>query len=362
MPFFQYKGIRITGIAAAVPTEKVKATDFYARYGEETVDKFMAMTGIEEFRRTKPHQTASDLGYAAAEKLLNGKKIDRDSIGALIFTGLSPDYRRPATACILHKRLELSKECAAFDVGLGCSAITYSIQNICSMMSCSDIQRALLIVGETSTKMVNPNDRSVSMLFGDAGAAMLFERDESAPDISVLLKTDGTGYRTLIAPAGGFRNLDASHEDMTWPDGNVRSLYNTYMNGTDVFTFSITDVPKSVKEFIEKTGNSIEFYDCFAFHQANRYILRQLSKKLKIPTEKMPLCMARYGNTSAPGTALALCDAYGDKQDMPLRTMFCCFGIGLSWGVASALINADDIYPVFETDEIFEEGIINEPF
>ncbi len=362
MPFFRYKGIKICGIAAAVPTEKVKATDFYDRYGKETVDKFVAMTGIEEFRRTKSHQTASDLGYVAAEQLLARKGIDRDSIGALVFIAHSTDYRRPATACVLHKRLGLPKDCAAFDVGLGCSAIAYGIQTICSMMSCSDMQRALLIVGESLTKMVNPNDRSVNMLFGDGGAALLFEKDEDAPEISVLLKSDGNGYRAIIAPAGGFRNLDASRKDMTWPDGNVRSLYNTYMNGTDVFTFTITDVPKTIKEFIDKTGTPVESYDCLAFHQANRYIHKQLSKKLKIPSDKMPLCLDKYGNTSAPATALVLCDAYGEKQATSLKTMFCCFGVGLSWGVASAVIDSDDIYPVFETDEIFEEGIINQPF
>ena len=363
MPFFSFQNIKIVGIASAVPVQKVDVNSFKAIYGEDSVNKFVSMTGVKEFRKTKPHQTASDLGYIAAEKIIKDKNIDRNTIGALAFIAHSTDYRRPATACVLHKRLGLAKDCASFDVGLGCSAIVYGIQTICSMMANSDIQRGLLIVGESLTKVVNPKDRSVNMLFGDGGAAVLFEKTtESVPVIHVITKTDGTGYRQIIAPAGGFRNLNASSEDMIWPDGNVRSLYNTCMHGTDVFAFTISDVPKTVKEFLSKTRTAVDDYDCFAFHQANQYIHKQLSRKLRIPFEKMPLCLDKYGNTSAPAVALALCEAYGDVYEQIIKTMFCCFGVGLSWGVASATINTNDILSVIETDEIFEEGIINEPF
>lgn len=363
MPFFRYQGLKITGMAAAVPTERVHVASFYEEFGEESVKRFSEMTGVKEFRRAKPHQTASDLGYTAAERIITEKKVDRETIGALVFIAHSTDYRRPATACVLHKRLGLSKNCAAFDVNLGCSAIVYGIQTVCSMMANSDIERGLLIVGETLTKMVNPKDKSVNMLFGDGGAAILFEKSDDAKEhIMVSLKTDGNGYRSIIAPAGGFRNMDAPREDMVWPDGNTRNLYNSYMNGTDVFSFTISDVPRTVKEFMNITETTPDDYDCFAFHQANQFIHKQLSKKLKIPMEKMPLCLDRFGNTSAPAAALALCDAYGeDSSTAPIRTMLCCFGVGLSWGVASVAIKPEDIFPIMETDEIFEEGIINQP-
>lgn len=364
MPFFSFTNVKITGIAAAVPKQRVSVEDFKEQYGEEAVAKFVSMTGIKEFRKTLPHQTASDLGYVAAEQILTDQHIDRSTIGALVFIAHSTDYRRPATACVLHKRLGLSKDCSVFDVGLGCSAIAYGMQLICSMLASSDIERGLLIVGESLTKITNPKDRTVNMLFGDGGAAMLFEKSgEPVSPIHVINKTDGNGYKDIIAPAGGFRNIDAPKEEMVWPDGNIRSLYNTYMNGTDVFSFTISDVPKTIKEFLDKTKTTIADYDCFAFHQANRFIHKQLSKKLKIPFEKMPLCLDRYGNTSAPAVALALCDAYGGTHEQVfLKTMFCCFGIGLSWGVASVIVDTSIIYPVIETDDIFEEGIINEPF
>lgn len=361
MPFFHYDNIKVSGVSSAVPVNKVSLEEFKNRFGKDTVEKFSKMTGVKEFRKTREHQTASDLGYAAAEALLAHKSVSREDIGALVFIAHSVDYRRPATACVLHKRLGLSKECAAFDIGLGCSATVYGIQVLSSMMANSDISKVLLVTGETLTKMVNPNDRSVAMLFGDGGSAVLLEKKEGS-QIDVLLRTDGEGYKAIIAPAGGYRNMDAPRVDEEWPDGNIRNLYNTYMNGTDVFSFTISDVPAAVKDFWKKSGSKAEDYDCFALHQANQYITKQLSKKLKIPFEKIPLCLDRYGNTSAPAVTMALCDRYGDRTGEQVRTMFCCFGVGLSWGVASATIDADDILPVIETDEVFEEGIINQPF
>ena len=361
MAFFHYDNIHIVGVASAVPTQRVIVDSFADNFGKETVEKFSKMTGIKEFRRTFEHQTASDLGYAAADKLLSEKNINRDEIGALIFIAHSVDYRRPATACVLHKRLGLSKDCASFDIGLGCSATVYGLQVVGSMMANSDITKALLITGESLTKMVNPGDKSVAMLFGDGGSAILLEKQHGFP-MDILLRTDGNGYNAIIAPAGGYQNMDVPRRDEVWPDGNIRNLYNTYMNGTDVFSFTITEVPTAISDFVERTGIGIEEYDCFAFHQANQFISKQLAKKFKIPMETMPLCLDRYGNTSAPAVTMALCDRYGEESGGEIKTLFCCFGVGLSWGVASARISVDDIHPIIETDEIFEEGIINEPF
>ncbi len=362
MPYFQFNYIKVSGVASAVPTEIVKVSDFAAQYGEDYVTKFSASTGIKQFRRTKPHQTASDLCFAAAEKIISEKEIQREEIGALVFVAHSTDYRRPATACVLHKRLGLDKNCVAFDISLGCSAFVYGMQVVCSLMANSDINKALLLVGESLTKMVNPKDKSVNMLFGDGGAAILLEKTEKETPIKGILKTDGTGYKAIIAPGGGFRNIDAPTQDFTWPDGNVRSLYNTNMQGDDVFGFTISQVPRTIKEFLAKTEVDINSYDCLAFHQANKYISQMLCKKLKCSEEKMPLCLDRYGNTSAPAIPLVLCDTYGeDNSNQELRVLACGFGVGLSWGVCSLNINTADVYPIIETDEIFEEGIINSP-
>ena len=362
MPYFNFKNIRIAGVACAVPTRIVKADDFAGQYGQDAVDRFKESTGITQYRKTSKYQTASDLGYVAAEKILQENSIDRSTIGALVFVAHSTDYRRPATACVLHKRLHLSKDCAAYDIGLGCSAFVYGLQVVCSMMQSSDISRALLVVGESLTKMVYPSDKSVTMLFGDGGASILLEKTDIESNIRGLLKSDGNGYKAIIAPAGGFRNMDAPRDPFTWHDGNVRTLYNTIMSGDDVFGFTISDVPRTVKEFLEKTNTAIENYDCLAFHQANQFISKMLCKKLKVDSSKMPLCLDRYGNTSAPAVPLVICDKYGnDEKSEDINFLMCGFGVGLSWGVCSAVINSSKIYPVIETDEVFEEGIINSP-
>ena len=360
MPFFQFKNISITGIATAVPTTRVRVSDFKDQFGEEYCQKFIESTGIHEFRKTLEHQTASDLCFVAAEKIIEEKKIDRESIGVLVFVAHSTDYRRPATACVLHHRMRLNKDCAAFDINLGCSAFVYGIQVICSMMQSSNIDKGLLLVGESLTKMTHPKDKSVAMLFGDGGAAVLLEKKEAQTEISGLLKTDGTGYKAIIAPAGGFRNMNAPRTEFTWPDGNVRTLYNTNMQGEEVFSFTISDVPRTVKQFLTETNTTVDDYDCLAFHQANQFIQKVLVKKLKIIADKMPLCLDRYGNTSAPAIPMVICDTYGnDTSDRNLHFLMCGFGVGLSWGVCSAIINTKDIIPIIETDDIFEEGIIN---
>ena len=270
MPNFQFQHIRIAGIASAVPTKVVKSTDFISSFGEEAVRKFVEMTGVQEHREVSEHQTASDLAFVAAEKLLREKQIDPADIRLLVFGSHSGDYRRPGTFSVLHKRLGLSKDCAAFDVGLGCSAFVYCIQTAASMLSCSDARMALVLVGETLSRLTYKEDRSTAMLFGDGGSAILLQKTEEENAIQGKLCTDGTGYRAIIVPAGGFRNLEDTHDPMTWADGCTRTLYNTNMNGTDVFSFTITKVPKTIKEFLDETKQDINEFDCLAFHQANR--------------------------------------------------------------------------------------------
>lgn len=358
MPVFKYSNIKITGMASAVPKNIVKPDDFKDQFGDAEVEKFMAMTGIRETRRTSEFQTASDLGYTAAEKLLNFKNIDKTEIGALVFGTTSPDYRRPASAFVIHKRLGLSVETAVFDLGLGCSSMIYGIQVVASMMSNSDIKKALLIVGDTAAKTTYPKDRASIMLVGEASVAVLLEKSEESEPIISLTRSDGNGYRYLILPGGGYRNLNASREPEMCADGNQRTLHHSYMQGTSVFTFTISDVPKLIKDYWTLTNTTVDDYDCFAFHQANLYILKQIARKLKIPEDKMPLTLSKFGNTSGASQVITLCDAFSGLENKEINTLFCGFGVGLSWGAFSARINSSDILPVIEDDTFFEEGVI----
>jgi 3-oxoacyl-[acyl-carrier-protein] synthase-3 len=197
------------------------------------------------------------------------------------------------------------------------------------------------------------------MLVGEASVAVLLEKTEGCEPIKSLVRSDGSGYRYLIVPGGGYRNLNASHEVVVCADGNKRSLHNSFMQGTSVFTFTISDIPKAIKDFWNLTNTTVDDYDCFAFHQANLYILKQIAKKLKIPLEKMPLSLVKYGNTSGASQVITLCDAFGGIDGQRINTLLCGFGVGLSWGVSSVVINTSDILPIIEDDTFFEEGVIN---
>lgn len=282
MAYFSFKGIKVSGIACAVPSNEVKTESYKPIFGEDEVEKFMDMTGVRASRRTSEHQTASDLGYRAAKELLAKKNIDVNEIGALIFSSHSPDYRRPATAFVLQYRLGVPKEAVCYDISLGCSSLVVGMQTLASIMGTCDMKYGLLFVGDTAGKSVCPTDRSSAMLFGEAGAVMLLEKTGNDKDrINALIRSDGSGFRYMIVPGGGYRNLHASEELVMCEDGNERSLMNSFIQGTAVFTFTIFDVPRLIKDFFAQTGTSPYDYDCYAFHQANLYILKQIAKKLK---------------------------------------------------------------------------------
>ena len=353
-----FENIKISGITCAVPTTKEILLEKYAPlFGKETVQKFSNMTGVVSRHIALKEQTASDLAYAAAKKLVEYKNIERSSIGILIFVTQTPDYRIPSTACVLHHRLGLSKDCVAFDINLGCSGYVYGLQTILSLMHSSNIKKGLLLVGDTSNKGIAPEDKSSCMLFGDAGAATLLEKSPGSPNIHTAMRTDGNGYKAIIIPAGAYRNIDASKKMTLWGDGNFRSDYDLYMNGTDVFNFSISEAPKLINEFMIEENTSVDDYDMLILHQANEFILKQLMKRTKFPKEKTPISMDRYGNTSVTSIPLTLADKYGNHFDDGMKNILMCgFGVGLSWGVVSAKINTGDILPIIETNDYFTGG------
>lgn len=363
MAFFKYNNIKVAGVACAVPKNIILTETYKSLFGDEEVEKFMEMTGVRSSHRTLEHQTCSDLGFRAASELLAHKGVKPEEIGAVIFSSHSPDYRRPATAFVLQYRLGIPKEAVCYDISLGCSSLVVGMQTVASIMNTGDIQKALLFVGDTAGKSVYPEDRSSAMLFGEAGAVMLLEKtDDPNEEINALVRSDGSGYRYMIVPGGGYRNLHASEDVVMCEDGNPRTLMNSFIQGTSVFTFTIFDVPRLIKDFFAQTETAPDQYDCFAFHQANLYILKQIAKKTKIDFERMPITLDRYGNTSGASAVVSLCDKYGNSnENKTLKVMACGFGIGISLGATSFEINTADILPIFEDDAIFEDGLITDP-
>lgn len=356
MANFEFHDLKVAGIASVVPKNLVDMRDLAEVYGEDAVKKTIAGTGIKMAHRAAPEQTASDLGYAAAKRLLDDKNILPESIGIFVFVTQSPDYRRPSSASILHGKLGLPLGCAAMEVNLGCSGFMYGLETVAAMMNSSREKYALLVLGETASKLTNIKDRSTNMLYGDGACALLLERSEGAAPIWIKLMSDGSRHRAIILPAGGFRDMNASRDEFVCSDGNTRSLYDIHMDGTAVFSFTITDVPASINSFMEDFHTNIQDYDYVFLHQANEFIIKQFIRKFKLKKESVPVSLDRYGNTGGVSIPLTICDRLGDADEGTKRIFASGFGIGLSWGIAVFEVDTANVLPIEETDYFDEKG------
>lgn len=357
----EFNNIALTGLSSCVPENVESLEKYHNVFGKESVDKFIKTTGVLKRHMTINGQTSSDLAYVAAEKLLNFKKIDRKAIGALVFITQTPDYRLPATAYVLQSRLGLSQNCICFDVNHGCCGYVYGLGILSSIIANSNIDFGLLLTGDVVSKYIAPEDKSVCMLMADAGTATLLEKKDLSNKLTAVYKSDGESFRSVIIPAGASRNLDATKERSIWErDGNVRSDYDLFMDGMEIFTYGITNVPKIVKEYFKNDNKSVDDYDSLVMHQANLYLMEQIAKRIGFPAEKIPISIDRYGNTSVNSIPLSIVDTYADKEQGKLLSLLLCgFGGGMSLGVVDIKINTDDILSMIFSDDMYREGAIS---
>lgn len=344
------KGIKIAGVSVALPTQKIPVTAYNEAFGIETIQKFTETTGVESICRSIPQQTASDLGFEAAKNLFEQKKINKEEIGILVFITQKPDFRAPASSFIIHQRLELSADCLCVDINLACSGFIVALHSIHVLLQNSDAQKALLITADTSHKTLSPFDRTMIMLFGDSGSAILLEKTPDFYETHFAIRSDGNRFKSIITPSGAYRNRNAPLERVEWSDGIARSDYDTHMKGMDVFGFSISDVPKLIKDFLSDLDKTPDDYDYFTLHQANLYILKQISRKIKIPMEKIPVSLDRFGNNSSNSVPLVLSDHFSDIPSTKLHLFMSGFGAGLSWACADITIDSEAILPIIYTD------------
>jgi 3-oxoacyl-[acyl-carrier-protein] synthase-3 len=351
-------GVKVAGVASAIPATKVNSTAYNAVFGEEVVKKTIESTGVLSTYHSVKGQTASDLAYVAAKNLLEKQNISPSEIGILIFISAHHDYIAPATAFVLQKRLGISIDSIVFDVNLGCSGFVYGLQLGAALLKTSNTNKALILFGDSSSRVVSPKDTSC-LLFGDSGAALLLEKTFNSSDVmSFGLKSDGNRFNEIYVPAGGFRHMDCPHNLIVEEDGKERSGYHSHMNGTNVFVFSVTDVPNLVREFMKEQNLTENDVDMLFMHQPNLFILKNLMRKLKFPKEKVPMTIDKFGNTSAVSIPITLCDYYGARKDGVKQMLFLGFGIGLSWGVSYMPVDTEVICPVIKTDEFFEDGLL----
>ncbi len=280
----------------------------------------------------------SDLCQVATERLLKKLEWTSESIDALIFVTQTPDYVLPATSCSLQRRLGLSKRCAVFDVNLGCSGYVYGLWLAARILDGIGFRRALLLVGDTISRIVSPSDRSTAMLFGDAGTATALERSDDSFDMLFELGSDGSGENSLIVPAGSFR-CPSTYETGIRSEregGNLRSDEDLFMDGAEVFNFTTREVVPLIQNILARRGWSTEELDALVLHQASQFILKHLAKRLGLPDEKVPSTLAHYGNTSSASIPLTMVAALGDRVATgALRLLLAGFGVGWSWGAVT---------------------------
>ena len=343
MAYLEIPNISIKGIAACVPKNVVNNRDLTDTFSPEELEKIISAVGIETRRYVNKNVCASDLCFFAAEKLLNDLQIDRNSIDVLIFMSQTGDYKIPATAPILQHRLGLSKNTLCFDVGLACSGYVYALTTISAYLNLPGINRVLLLDGETFSKIVNPKDKTNALLYGDAGTATLLEKKEGNVFYS-LLNTDGEGWEAVHIKSGASRNAlgQDSFEVREREDGSLGNDTQIYMNGVDVFNFTMRVVTKSIKEIIERSNSSLEQMDKIIFHQANKFMTDFFVKKLKYPSEKVPYSLTRFGNTSSASIPLTIVSELKGWKSKSKKVLLCGFGAGLSW--ASAITDLSDCY------------------
>ena len=328
----------IKGSAYYVPEGKLTHEELVNRFGSEQAEKIAESSGIYERRVVKNNECASDLAKKAAEELFEALELNPKEIETLLFATQTPDYLLPTTACILQDKLGLPKTAAVFDINLGCSQYVYALMTGHSMIVSGVVNNALILTGDTVSRIINPMDRSVVPLFGDAGTATLLKKSkDNSGFLGFDFGSDGSGYKNLIWPTSGLRKIrdkDSAIESID-KSGSVRREDDMFMDGAAVFLFTIKTIPMLVNRLLEKSHLSIKDIDLFIFHQGSELIIRTAAKTLKIPREKLHFKLHDIGNSGGSTVAITLTDALIEGKVKPgMKILLAAFGVGLSWSGA----------------------------
>jgi len=346
-----FPGVRISGVAGAVPSARVDNLRDHSFVPEDDRRKIVELTKVAGYRKAPPHLCASDLCQAAAKTLLDGMGRTPADIDAIVFATMTPDYRVPSTACLLQDRLECSSSVVAYDVNMGCSGFVVGLYNACALIRGGGLKRVLLLAGDTQTKFCYEEDKNVVFILGDGGSATLVEADAGAGDIVIELMTDGSRFKNLYVPAGGFRqpSSDTTRAVQQRPDGGMRADDHLFMNGMEIFKFSVTDVVKTLAAFMEVEKLPADAIGRLFLHQANYFMNDKIAKKLKFTPDQVPYTIPFYGNTGSASIPLTIAHHFSTTQpNGNRRALMCGFGVGLSWGVATAALDGMYTPPIVE--------------
>ncbi|MBP5631036.1 MAG: ketoacyl-ACP synthase III [Bacteroidaceae bacterium] len=334
MAFLTFEGIGITAMAGAVPKHVIHNYEYTQYFPADQVKEVVDKVGVFERRFADEKTCSSDLCFAAAERLIADNNIDRDEIDLLVFLSQTPDYRMPATSIILQDRLGLPQSCVAFDMQLGCAGFCYAMSVVYGMMQGGNIRKALILDGETRSKVYSPNDSRSAFIFGDGGVAALVERNDKFGKSWFSLNSDGSRHDLIMIKGGGYRNMSSEEtlkERVVDEYGNIRSDEQGFMRGGDVFNFVIREIPRDIKKTLEFSGVDKDTIDYIVFHQANNFINTYIAKKMKLDAAKIPHTIEKFGNTSSVSVPLTIVSELKDKLEGSKTLLLSAFGVGMCW-------------------------------
>lgn len=323
----------IKEISYYLPKDILSNADCAKEYERFSEKKIANKVGIEQRHIAAENQFVSDMAVAAAEKLFAETDCNKEDVDFLILCTQSPDYKLPTTACLVQEKLNLRKEIGAFDMNLGCSGFVYSLGIAGGLIHAGMAKKVLLIMSETYSKLIHPKDYSVRTIFGDGAAAILVQESKEEKIGEFIFGTDGSGAERLIVPAGGSRiPISAETKKLMEDESGIRTKENLYMDGSNVFIFSVEIMEKMYHQLLEKYKITLDDIDLIVPHQANKYILEYARKKLEIPSEKMYENLKHVGNTVSASIPIALKMAEKEgRLQKGDRVMLLGFGVGYSW-------------------------------
>ena len=329
----------IKAITYTLPENEVTNENLVKEFPEWSVEKIADKVGINKRHIAAENQTSADLALDAAEKLFaENSEIKKAEIDFLLFCTQSPDYFLPTSACIIQDKLGLSTSCGALDFNLGCSGYVYGL-SLAKGLVCGGIAKnVLLLTGETYSKFMHPKDKGNRTIFGDAASATLVSTEGFVEIGNFSLGTDGKGAENLIVKTGGMRNRKRANDVKFEENGNPLSSDHLYMNGTEIFNFTIEAVPSLVKSTLANNNLQSDDINGYVFHQANKFILNYLRKKLKIDTDKFHYYMSEVGNTVSSTIPIVLVEKLRENA-ITGNILITGFGVGYSWGGTILKIN-----------------------
>lgn len=348
-----FNNVKISGISFIIPDNYIYKADDYIHLfenNEKKISRAKKMVGYGTRYFSPDNITAVDACEVAANDLIQNLNIDLNTIDALIFVSQVPDYRTPASASVLHGRLNLPETCAVFDVNQGCTGYVYGLWLASSLIESKACKKVLLLASDNKTKERKEPENTYSknvLIFSSGSSATLLEYSENAAPSYYMIGSDGKGYEAIIAPFGGSRiplTTEILDKEIEYKDGSKSKLVNGFMDGQAVFYFSINTVPNHVRELLAFSKNDYNSIDFFAIHQANKQIVEAIASDLQLPDDKYSSdTFINYGNMSDISCLSNLIDKkYDDLCSKSNKIALISFGIGLSW--ASAVINLDNIY------------------